>query len=170
MHRRRVGPWALTLALSVSVAGSAGAQVPTGGSQGGVFTRYFKRSSSSSPRVEKEDVITASATTPALAAGARQAQALADWVRRSEVCLKLRDIAHETGDDDLWRKADQLEQRAYDAYVQQAGRSTSVDEAALQRRLAPAEPTDVQSRLLRSMGLGRKTPPDAGQAALGEGR
>ena len=103
MRHRGIAPWVLILALGVSAAGPAAAQVPTAGSQGGLITRYFKRPAATAPRVEKEDPKVIPAVSPAVVKQARQSQALADWMRRAEVCLKLRDIAHETGDDELWR-------------------------------------------------------------------
>jgi hypothetical protein len=38
--------------------------------------------------------------------------------RRNEVILKLREIAQRTGDDALLRKADELQERAWDLYLQ----------------------------------------------------
>jgi hypothetical protein len=134
----------------------------------GLFSRWFKPSSGA-PRVEKEEPKTISLTAAELVKGTRQTQALADWMRRSEVCLKLRDIAHETGDDDLWRKTDQLEQRAYDAYIQQTGRAVaSIDDATLQQRLPRDD--NAMSRLLRPFAAGRRDAASAGQAKLTEGR
>ncbi len=150
--------WVLALALIASAARFAAAEAPSGGS-GGVFTRWFKRPASPARAEKDEEPKAISLTAAKLAKEARQAQAMSDWMRRSEVCLKLRDVAHETGDDELWRKADQLEQRAYDAFVQQTQRGAStVDETALQRRL-PKEDVSAGARLLR---LGRAK--DEGQA------
>jgi hypothetical protein len=49
--------------------------------------------------------------------------------RRNEVILKLREIAQRTGDDALLRKADDLQERAWDLYLQKtAGPGDSVQE------------------------------------------
>ena len=47
----------------------------------------------------------------------------AEWelLRRQEVCEKLRQVALDTNDRELARKADDLEQRAWDIYVQHTG-------------------------------------------------
>ncbi len=145
-----------TLALALVLAGTAHAQVPAAGSQGGLITRFFKKPANTT-RVEKEDVASPSVAVPSLSPATRLALAQADLVRRQEVCQKLREIALETGDDDLARKADQLDQRAWDAFVQRTG-----DETTLRQHLSS---TETPSRLLRSMSRGSK---DEGQAALGE--
>jgi len=164
MRHRGVGTWALALVLAVGAANRAHGQLPAGGSQGGLITRYFKRPAA--PKADKADPKEEHAESQ-LSPAAQLAQAQADWLRRQEVCLRLRDIAHETGDDDLWRQADQLEQRAWDAFVQQTGRGPAVpaaDEAKLRKKLPANEDT---SRLL---GAARRSSRDAGQAALKEGR
>jgi len=49
--------------------------------------------------------------------------------RRNEVILKLREIAQRTGDDALLRKADDLQERGWDLYLQKtAGPGGSVQE------------------------------------------
>lgn len=138
------GPWLLSVALAAGAASSTCGEE----AKGGLITRFFKRSA---PAKRVEEVKTPIVSAAALKQ-ARQEQALADWVRRSEVCLRLRDIAHENSDDELWRKADQLEQRAYDAYVQQLrGGPASVDEATLDAQLSRND-VDTRSRLLRPTG------------------
>lgn len=44
-------------------------------------------------------------------------KAEADWKRRVDVCIKLRGIADETGDDELRKKVEKLEERAWDVYL-----------------------------------------------------
>ncbi len=62
-------------------------------------------------------------------------------MRRQEVCLRLREIAFQTGDDDLSRKADELDQKAWEAYRQRISRLPtptgvmSVDEQTLESGL-----------------------------------
>jgi hypothetical protein len=165
MRHGKVGTCALALVLVAATANHAQGQLPAA-PNGGVFTRFFKRPATAA-RAEKEE-----RTTPEVAPAARLAQAQADWLRRQEVCLKLRHISLETADDDLWRKADQLEQRAWDAFVQQTGQSPNAtpatDEAILGQHLASTE--DTPSRLSRSLGTVRRGQKDTGQAALGEDR
>src|SRR5207253_7793573 len=48
-------------------------------------------------------------------------RAYGEWQRRTEVCYKLKQIAIETGDKELDRKADALDQRAWQVYVQRTG-------------------------------------------------
>jgi hypothetical protein len=162
MRHRSVGTWALALALSVGTANHAHGQLPAA-SQGGIFTRYFKRPASAA-RAEKEDH-----SIPEVSAAARLAQAQADWMRRQEVCLKLRNIAVEAADDDLWRKADQLEQRAWDAFVQQtsSGGTAAADEARLRQHLPSSDSSEASARLLRPASTTARGQKDAGQAALG---
>ena len=63
------------------------------------------------------------------------------YLRRLAVCDKLREIARETNDDELQRKADQLEQRAWSHCQQRTGQvladSEPVDERILERHLGP---------------------------------
>ena len=47
-----------------------------------------------------------------------QAQAVAAYHRRLDVCLKLHSIANATNDDALRRKAEQLEERLWQQYCQ----------------------------------------------------
>lgn len=42
--------------------------------------------------------------------------------RRQDVCLRLREIARETNDDDLERRAIQLDQRAWEVYLERTAR------------------------------------------------
>jgi hypothetical protein len=80
--------------------------------------------------------------TMLLETAARQrAQEEAALLRRQAVCLKLRMIAAQTNDDELRRKADQLDQRAWNAYVQRTAHlptgnaGPASDEAILDRHL-----------------------------------
>jgi hypothetical protein len=76
----------------------------------------------------KKDAKSEPATNAATqAAAARRLRAELDWKRRAEVCQKLRQIAYETGDDELDRFAERLDQRVWDEYV---------------KRLEGAPPTD----------------------------
>lgn len=48
------------------------------------------------------------------------------WLRRAEICQKLREIALSNNDDTLLRKADQLDQRAWETYMQRISTVRSV--------------------------------------------
>jgi hypothetical protein len=63
--------------------------------------------------------------------------------RRQEVCLRLREIARETGDDALEQKAIQLDQFAFEVYQQ---RTLHYDEEQLEQRL-PSGSAAAASRL-----------------------
>jgi hypothetical protein len=43
-------------------------------------------------------------------------QELANWLRRTDVCLKLMEVADQTGDENLRKKAQELDRRARAAY------------------------------------------------------
>lgn len=82
---------------------------------------------------------------PQESAAAREAREKADYLRRISVCDKLRDIAFQANDDDLSRKADQLDQRAYAIFMKHTGQgmaSTNLqaDERTLERRLGQNTP------------------------------
>ncbi len=87
----------------------------------------------------------------------------ADHFRRVEVCNRLREIAYQTKDLDLERKANHLEQRAFDLYLQRLGQLSGTrfesDEQILERRLGteasvrPSGPGSANTG--RSRGTGR---------------
>ena len=76
---------------------------------------------------------------------ARKAREQAIYFRRIAVCDKLKDIAFQTRDDELLRKADQLDQRAFAIYQQHTGEAPGAglqaDERILERRLGNSAPT-----------------------------
>ena len=83
---------------------------------------------------------------PVESPAARQAREKADYLRRSAVCLKLHDIANQNNDEELHRKADQLDQRAFAIYVNHTAQGSSesgmqADERILERRLGQTGPT-----------------------------
>jgi hypothetical protein len=51
-------------------------------------------------------------------AAARHDRELANYLRRLDVCLELRQLAQQTGDAELERRVDQLESRAFEVYKQ----------------------------------------------------
>jgi hypothetical protein len=99
----------LTLAVGLVVVGLASAEDAPSANW---LTNLFARPAAKAPAPD-------AANTDALKplAAYRRKQLKADLDRRQEVCLRLREIAHETNDDELMRRADQLDQRAWDTYV-----------------------------------------------------
>jgi hypothetical protein len=55
------------------------------------------------------------------AGAARKLRAELDWQRRAAVCQKLRALAAQSGDVELDRFAERLDQRAWDAYIRLIG-------------------------------------------------
>jgi hypothetical protein len=115
---------------------------------GGWFTRWFSfgKQAPEKKAAEKSKEATPAPTKAMLlqAAAAQRAQEEAALLRRQGVCLKLRLIAAQTNDDELRRKADQLDQRAWNSYVQRTAHlptgdaSPASDEAVLARHLESA--------------------------------
>ena len=104
----------LTLACALGVCGWACAD------EGNWFTRMFTPGSAKKEIVDVDK--RALAKTPdnkdmppiGPAPGRR---ALDELERRQDVCQKLRDIAEANGDEEMLRKVEQLDQRAWDIYV-----------------------------------------------------
>lgn len=89
----------------------------------------------------------------------------AEWLRRVAVCDRLRAVAVQTNDEELARKADALDQRAWEIYrartAQAAGGSRGVDELVLDRHLGadarlPAR-GPAAGNASRALGLNRTT-------------
>ena len=153
MHRGtwRMGALALALALGATALGRAGEDddPPAGDApRGNWFTRLFRPSARK--KVEPKANEVKDPAPPPSPAVMRQ-RAYMEWLRRQEVCDKLREIALETGDEELRRKADSLNQRIWDSYLQRTGGAASAaplarsgvsaDERYLERKLAlPAAP------------------------------
>jgi hypothetical protein len=149
---RRWGVCALELALVMGLAATAGAVEPdddappaAAKSTGNWFTRWFssgkqapaKKTAEQTPKADS-----AASNKMALreAAAAQRARDEADLLRRQGVCLKLRTIADQTNNDDLRRKADQLDEQAWNLYLRRTGdlaggAGESLDEATLERHL-----------------------------------
>lgn len=98
---------ALALVLGLGIVGLASAQ-----ESGNWFTRMFTPTPKTEP-AKKSDVKTETPSAPSLE---KLNQAEADLDRRQAVCMKLREIGIESGDEDLVRKAEQLDQRALELY------------------------------------------------------
>jgi hypothetical protein len=137
MGRGMKWTWALALALGVGAAALARADDDEvkPAKTGSWFTRLFSRNSAAKKVDPKKGELDAPASaSPALV---RQ-KALAELMRRQEVCQRLREIALQTGDMDLNRKSEALDQRAYDVYLLRTGGSKgnlSPDEQILEGRL-----------------------------------
>jgi hypothetical protein len=108
----RFGIAALTVTVSLGFVGAACAE-----ESGNWFTRLFTPTAEKIEPVKKLDVKTDPPKMPVSSLNNRATKAKAELERRQEVCLKLREIALGSGDDDLLRKADALFQRAWDQYV-----------------------------------------------------
>src|SRR5713226_6708411 len=117
----RLGTAALTLTVAMAFAGLASAE-----ESGNWFTRLFTRAEKTQT-AGKIDSKTDANKIPVSSSNNRIKQAKADLERRQEVCLKLREIAIANGDDDLQRKAEMLDQRAYDLYVAAKNQARTLD-------------------------------------------
>ncbi len=104
----RRGTLALTLAFALGLGGMLSAEEGSGN----WFTRLFTRSTDKKSITTKDGVPTLTPILPNI----ELIQAQANYQRRQSVCLKLREIAIATNDEDLVQKSEQLDQRAYDIY------------------------------------------------------
>lgn len=140
-----VGKWALALALGLGAAHEVRGQDPAPRKPRGLIAQIFGRNDKAPPAPDKK----APAAAP-VAPSVRRAQALADLMRRQEVCQKMMEIGWASGDEELQRQAEELNQRAYDVYLQRTGQAagTTADEGVLRQRLA-ADEAGVRERLTR---------------------
>lgn len=112
---------ALGLALLAGLmwAGFVQAQGDAKASKGFWFTRLFT-SDKKAVETRKDDK-----KPPAEPSGPSlqeiHDQAWKDWMRRQDVCLRLGEIAVQTGDEDLERLAKQLNDRAFQLYQNKTG-------------------------------------------------
>jgi len=154
MRQRCLWPVGLTVALGLCVAGATLAEEP--GSDPGWWSRVFGRGSSA-PAIRKEEKREDQPASRVPSSGSRPT-AQADYWRRLEVCDRLREIAFQTGDSDLMRKVDQLEQRVSDAYVQQSKHATApirVEDGPKQAQTAPkSERTPLLGSKMRASDNG----------------
>jgi hypothetical protein len=120
MRRSMRWQWALALGLGLGLATLAQADeddVKPPAPSGNWFTHLFSKDTA-----KKKDADAKKGEAPAKPSVALIRQkAQAEWLRRQEVCDKLRAIALESGDKELARKADALDQRAWDLYLQRTG-------------------------------------------------
>jgi hypothetical protein len=133
--------WTITLASCLCLGNLSWSEEPR--AQGNWFTRMFKlgkgRKNEAEPSAEDLVRLQAAAANPVNL----RAQAEAAYHRRLAVVDKLKAIALATHDEDLERKASQLEQRTWDNYLkhtagQGALRNASLDEQILENRLGLA--------------------------------
>jgi hypothetical protein len=121
--------WGLAAALFVGCAtcglaasddgDDAGARPAAQGSSGSWLTRWLGSAPAKAPKPDKAASKAKATPRPALVADdaatvrAREEAAL---LRRMEVCIKLKQIAEQTGDADLHQQADQLDERCSEVY------------------------------------------------------
>ena len=125
---RRVGSWGGTAALVVGLgAAVAGAQQPDldarpapRGILSGLFNDKPKPKAKAGKSAPVEDKPAPSPTVE-MAASEQQRQMNA-YLRRVQVCMRLRQVAIETNNADLQRQADDLEARAWEIYGQKTAR------------------------------------------------
>jgi hypothetical protein len=171
---RRLCVWTVTvLILAAPALARAGDPDDDSSSKGSWFSRLFsgKSQAPAQPKEKKMDKNDAAERYAASrkAAVVSQAREKNEWLRRVAVCDKLRDIAALTNDDELLRKADQLDQRAWETYQKRTARlpagaaGLQADERILERRLGPS--ANTAQGLLPSSGTST-----AGQAAIREVR
>jgi hypothetical protein len=93
-----------------------------GQQSGNWFTRLWSTGDKPAP---KTSTATAKKTEPIAGESASTRRMREEVIlnRRNEVILKLREIAQRTGDDALMRKADDLQERAWDLYLQRTANS-----------------------------------------------
>ena len=130
----RLGIAALTVTVSLGFVGLASAEEPASW-----FSWPFSHPAEKIEPVKKGDVKTDAPKMPISTVNNRAAKAKADLERRQEVCLKLREIAIGSGDEDLLRKADALFQRAWDQYVASTNLNQASERPAAESALKKGE-------------------------------
>ncbi len=114
MHRGSLRTWLFALACGLMAVGLARSDEP----RSTWFTRLFMPGMKTAAETKKDDPA-AKPAAPVVVVDEKSAKD--EWLRRVEVCDKLREIAAENRDDDLKRRADQLEARAWEAYARKTG-------------------------------------------------
>jgi hypothetical protein len=158
----------LAAALCVGLGTAAAQEPPPDGdnnkepakSEGNWFTRcfFFGRKAEEKKPPPAADNKKPTVTESAAVVRAREEAALH---RRQAVCLKLHEIALSTNDEELHRKADELDRLAWDTYVQRTAHlpgsaaAFESDEQILTQRLGPRAED------------GRSLPPTANSRATG---
>lgn len=146
--RAKIALGALVLVAGLAGGGTARADdEPIAPSKGNWFTRMFvsekKEPDAKTPEPAKE---------PAPSLREIHAQAEQELLRRHAICTRLREIANETQDGDLLRKADRLEERANQIYGDRVGMPSRApiilpeDDVLARPRPEAAAPTDRKPR------------------------
>ena len=122
----RLSTVALTLAFALGVAGFVAADEPETSWFSRTFPLPWAKAPVDAEKSKKDDL-----PVPPIPSGPslrqRQAKMDAALARRREVCLRLEEIAAELHDEGLARKAEELNQRAWDVYVAAMERIRSPD-------------------------------------------
>ena len=105
---------ALTLALGFAL-GTVG--LVSADESGNWLTRMFVPGQAKTAAKKAEEKALTEETKKAASTASRLEKARADLERRQAVCLKGREIALATGDEQLLRQAEQLDARAWDLFV-----------------------------------------------------
>ena len=122
----RLSTAALTLAIGLGFVGMAGAQ-----ESGNWFTR-LNPFGDKTDAAKKLDSTSEPTKIPPTATDNRALKAKANLERRRDICDKLRGIGIASGDDDLVRKAEMLDQRAWDLYVASTNRGRTSAASAIE--------------------------------------
>ena len=123
----RLSTAALTLAIGLGFVGMASAQ-----ESGNWFTRLLPFGGDKADSAKKLDIASEPTKMPSASTENRERKAKADLERRRDICDKLRGIGIASGDDDLVRKAEMLDQRAWDLYVACTNRGRATAPAAFE--------------------------------------
>lgn len=110
----------LALVVGLGLLSPAWAEDAAQKSRSPWWGRLFPWAKTAEGKAEKEGRSARSEKQPAPmveSSAVQRARELAAWRRRVEVCDKLREIGLLNKDDNLVRKADQLDQRAWDTYI-----------------------------------------------------
>jgi hypothetical protein len=115
MHPRHNACWFGLLAAAVVFTG----QVPVVRADDPSPARqtWFRFWSKPVPEAQKDSAGKVVTSVSTHADPGRRLRAEMDWKRRAEICQKFREIAASTGDADLERFAERLDQRAWEAYL-----------------------------------------------------
>lgn len=129
---RRFGLWTIALVLVLVLSSAANAATPPAGTVQKKKTWFswlwpFKKAGTAAQSVpaklDKSSQNVEAETRPGETPAARQAREKADLVRRFAVCNKLEEIAIINNDDELRRRAEQLNDRAWTMYLNRTGQS-----------------------------------------------
>jgi hypothetical protein len=135
-------------------------------SSGNWLTRMFG-GKAKAPEPKKETPKLPKVDAPASKAALHEARQ--KYMQRVQVCDKLREIALQTGDDAMARRADQLEDRVWNAYRAQLDRLSnasgqlSIDEQSLDRSLDLEAGRNVRPTGSPTASAGRAAPGLAGR-------